>query len=150
MVSGDKNNNDDIFVFDRSTKTTKRLSVDAYGMEGNGNSFSPSISADGLYVTFESDATNLVLGDLNRKRDVFIVPNPFIPSDVRIALQAGQVFSGLNIGLEPNPGSIHGKLFEDTVSNGIYDDGEWRRHDVFDPLIKTTLNPETNLQQWRR
>ena len=79
MVSGDKNNNDDIFVFDRSTKTTKRLSVDAYGMEGNGNSFSPSISADGLYVTFESDATNLVLGDLNRKRDVFIVPNPFIP-----------------------------------------------------------------------
>ena len=43
---------DDIFVFDRQTNTTERVSVASNGTEGNASSFDPSISADGRFVTY--------------------------------------------------------------------------------------------------
>jgi hypothetical protein len=52
--------------------TTSRVSVDSNHAQGNGYSYSPSISADGRYVAFDSEATNLVPADLNGKPDVFI------------------------------------------------------------------------------
>ena len=42
------------------------------GVEGNGDSFAPSISADGQSVAFESYATNLVPIDTNGVRDIFV------------------------------------------------------------------------------
>jgi TolB protein len=45
--------------------------VDSLGRQANGASFKAAISADGRFVAFESDATNLVLGDTTGKRDVF-------------------------------------------------------------------------------
>ena len=47
----------DIFVRDRQTGTTERVSVDSGGAQANGDSFDPSISADGRFVAFESVAT---------------------------------------------------------------------------------------------
>ena len=47
-------------------------STNAAGAPANGNSFNPAISADGRYVAFESDATNLVAGDGNGARDIFV------------------------------------------------------------------------------
>ena len=47
----------DVFVRDRQTGTTERVSVDSGGAQGNGDSYYPSISADGRYVAFESRAT---------------------------------------------------------------------------------------------
>ena len=55
----------DVFVHDRQTGTTERVSVDSSGNQGNEDSYEPSISADGRYVAFESIATNLVPGDTN-------------------------------------------------------------------------------------
>ena len=52
LVSGDTNNRSDIFVKDLQTGTTKRISVASDGTQGNGNSYRPSISADGRYVAF--------------------------------------------------------------------------------------------------
>src|SRR3954463_11514515 len=52
--------------------TTERVSVDNAGSQANSASTSPSISADGRYVAFTSDASNLVPGDANRSRDVFV------------------------------------------------------------------------------
>jgi hypothetical protein len=72
LVAGDTNGTWDIFVHDRQTGTTTRVSVDNTGVEGNNNSIGASISADGRYVTFASDANNLVAGDTNGKRDVFV------------------------------------------------------------------------------
>lgn len=72
LVAGDTTANRDIFVHNRSTHTTVRVSVDSMGAEGNGSSFFPAISADGLVVAFESDATNLVTNDTNGARDVFL------------------------------------------------------------------------------
>ena len=50
---------------------TARESLDSTGRQANGASFKAAISADGRFVVFESDATNLVLGDTTGKRDVF-------------------------------------------------------------------------------
>jgi Tol biopolymer transport system component len=72
LVPGDANNALDIFVHDRETGQTSRVSVTSNGIQGNGNSFAPSISADGRYVAFHSGANNLVLGDTNGAGDVFV------------------------------------------------------------------------------
>ncbi|HVW34731.1 MAG TPA: S-layer protein, partial [Acidimicrobiia bacterium] len=72
LVSGDSNDASDVFVFDRSSGRTTRVSVASDGKQGNGDSFSPSLSADGRFVAFASEATALVPGDHNRKEDVFV------------------------------------------------------------------------------
>ena len=50
---------------------TTRVSVE-HGAEANGNSAGPSISADGDAVAFGTTASNLVAGDTNGVRDVFV------------------------------------------------------------------------------
>jgi Tol biopolymer transport system component len=72
LVPGDTNGASDVFVHDRVKGTTVRVSVSSTGKQGNGNSFVDGISADGRYVVFESDASNLVPGDTNRASDVFV------------------------------------------------------------------------------
>jgi hypothetical protein len=74
LVGGDSNRSEDVFVRDRQSGTTERASVDSGGVQGNGDSYSysNSISADGRYVAFWSSATNLVSGDTNGARDVFV------------------------------------------------------------------------------
>jgi Tol biopolymer transport system component len=72
LVPGDTNGQWDELVHDRQTRTTERASVDSAGTEANASSHSPSISAGGRFVVFASDATNLVPGDTNGVRDVFV------------------------------------------------------------------------------
>ena len=63
----------DIFVRDRVTHETTRVSVSSAGVAGNvGSSGYVSFSADGRFVAFESDATNLVPGDMNDETDIFV------------------------------------------------------------------------------
>jgi Tol biopolymer transport system component len=62
LVPGDSNGTYDVFVRDLLTGTTVRASVDSSGAEANGPSLSPAISADGRYVAFHSQATNLAPG----------------------------------------------------------------------------------------
>jgi subtilase family serine protease len=72
LVPGDTNGFIDVFVHDRQTGQTTRVSVDSSGNQGNGDSYEPKISADGRYVTFDSLASNLVPDDTNGKYDVFV------------------------------------------------------------------------------
>jgi len=73
LVPGDTNGFYDIYVRDRSTGTTERVSVDSSGNQANGSSYyPPSVSADGRFVAFSSDASNLVSGDTNRSADAFV------------------------------------------------------------------------------
>jgi Tol biopolymer transport system component len=73
LVSGDTNGtHTDIFVHDLQTGTTTRVSMDSSGVQGNEDSYYPSISADGRYVVFSSYASNLVSGDINERNDVFL------------------------------------------------------------------------------
>jgi Tol biopolymer transport system component len=61
-----------VYWRDRLTGETLLISASAAALEGNGDSFAPAISADGLTVAFESYASNLVTGDSNGVRDVFV------------------------------------------------------------------------------
>jgi len=72
LVPGDTNNTDDVFVHDRRTGTIRRASVSSGGTQGNADSGLPAVSADGRFVAFDSMASNLVPGDTNGKRDVFV------------------------------------------------------------------------------
>jgi uncharacterized repeat protein (TIGR01451 family) len=73
LVLGDTNKAMDIFVRDRVTGTTSRVSVSSKGVQGNDYSFKPAVSADGRYVAFRSWADTLVDdGDTNGNTDVFV------------------------------------------------------------------------------
>ena len=75
-LSGEADNNavGDVYVRDLQTNTTTRVSraSDPLDAAGNGYSAYPSISADGRFVAFGSDATNLSRDDHNAARDVFV------------------------------------------------------------------------------
>ncbi|WP_221030636.1 beta strand repeat-containing protein [Actomonas aquatica] len=61
-----------IFLRDTQTGTTELISVDGSGAAGNDDSTQARVSADGRYVVFASDASNLVAGDANGTRDIFV------------------------------------------------------------------------------
>ena len=72
LVDGDTNETTDVFVHDRQTGETNRVSVDSRGRQANGSSAGSSLDGSGRYVAFESLATDLVPGDTNRVSDVFV------------------------------------------------------------------------------
>jgi Tol biopolymer transport system component len=72
LVAGDTNLGYDVFVRDRQTGTTERVSLAHGGGEADGWSLYSRISPDGRYVAFESSATNLVPGDGNGMTDIFV------------------------------------------------------------------------------
>ena len=72
LVPGDTNGGYDVFVRDLVNGTTSRVSVTSTGVQGNTSSEHPAISADGRFVAFDSDCTNLVPGDTNIRTDVFV------------------------------------------------------------------------------
>ncbi len=72
LVPADTNRTADIFLHDRSEGTTARVSLGNVGEQGNGPSTDPAISADGRWVAFASEATNLVADDANGVSDVFL------------------------------------------------------------------------------
>ncbi|HUT65927.1 MAG TPA: hypothetical protein VMZ05_07225 [Spirochaetota bacterium] len=74
LVSGDTNGVFDIFVYDRTNGTIERVSASGTGEGGDGASYNPALSADGRYVAFGSDSTNLVSADANGSCDIFAAP----------------------------------------------------------------------------
>ena len=75
LVADDANKRFDVFVHDRQSAQTVRVSKPASG-ESNGHSYNPAISGDGQWIVFESNATNLVSSDTNTARDIFRIANP--------------------------------------------------------------------------
>ena len=72
LVDGDSLYSWDAFVKDLQTGQMTRVSSDSAGNLANGDSFWPALSGDGRFVAFESNASNLVAGDSNAARDVFV------------------------------------------------------------------------------
>lgn len=72
LVGTDVNGFEDVFVRDLAAGTTELASVSTGGTQANGTSLPCTISADGRYVVFHSNASNLVAGDTNGKYDVFL------------------------------------------------------------------------------
>lgn len=72
LVAGDTNGRMDVFMRDRAAGTTTRVSVSSAEVQGNLESSGGQISGDGRFVSFDSDASNLVPGDTNGDTDVFV------------------------------------------------------------------------------
>ncbi len=75
LVANDDNANMDVFVYNRSTGKTRRVSVHSTGSEadgGNSGEHAVAITPDGRYVAFDSAADDLVAGDENGYHDIFV------------------------------------------------------------------------------
>jgi Tol biopolymer transport system component len=72
LVDNDTNGMPDVFVYDRDTGLTRRVSVRSDGGQATGVSEDPSISANGRWITYTSSAANLVDGDTDGRDDVFL------------------------------------------------------------------------------
>jgi len=99
LVAGDTNGSTDVFLRDTCvgavggcSPSTTLISVATDGTQGNGGSSDPSISGDGRFVVFDSNATNLVANDTNAAADVFLrdtcihAPSSCTPSTVRLSV----------------------------------------------------------------
>ncbi|WP_081500870.1 Ig-like domain-containing protein [Bradyrhizobium liaoningense] len=136
LVENDTNAISDIFVRDLLTQTTDRVSISVIGSQANGGSTLPTISGDGRYVVFSSNATNLVNAtDTNENNDIF-VKDLQSGAIVRIS----QTASGAQAnGASYNPGiSADGRyvVFASNAPNLVSGDtnGEW---DVFRKDLST-------------
>jgi len=102
LLPGDTNLAIDIFYYDTVTKKTSRVSVDNNGIQGNGQSVGPSISSDGRYVSYWSEATNLVPGDTNNTRDIFVY-DTLTKKNKRVSLSSSGI-QGNNHSIAPSLG----------------------------------------------
>ncbi|GAB4275855.1 MAG: PD40 domain-containing protein [Candidatus Promineifilaceae bacterium] len=97
LIPNDTNGVGDVFIYDRITDSIERVSVSSSGEQANGLSRDPSICGNGRYVSFSSDATNLVANDTNGKRDVFVHD-----------MQSGETFvASVNSSGEQTNGKVH-------------------------------------------
>ena len=129
LIVGDGNGRRDIFVHDRQTGVTERVSIATDGAEANGDSFKPSINSDGRFVAFESIATNLVNGDSNGRRDIFVHDRQTGTTE-RISVSG----TGTQTNKDSFNPSISGDgrfvAFESLATNLVDSDGNGRR-DIF-------------------
>jgi Tol biopolymer transport system component len=104
LVPGDTNDAADIVVFDRVSGGLERVSVGPGGALGDRAADTPSISADGRFVAFSSEATNLVSGDTNKRGDIF-VRDRRIGTTTRVSVGPAPAGGGPAIALEANQSS---------------------------------------------
>jgi hypothetical protein len=98
LVPGDTNHVSDVFLRDRVTRTTTRVSVNGTGVQANQDSFRPTVT-DGTFVAYSSAATNLGSGDTNGFLDVFLW-NRLSKRTIRVSVSTG--------GAQGNDDSIYG------------------------------------------
>ncbi len=136
LVSGDSNGKRDVFLHDRKTGATTRISVDSAGAQGDGNSTDPSISANGRFVAFASDASNLVAGDTNGKVDVFVHDRQ-LGTTVRASVDSAGVQSTGGTSNRPAI-SANGRFvaFDSSATNLVSGDSNLDR-DIFVHDLKT-------------
>lgn len=123
LAPADLNAASDVFVRDLRTSTTNLISTSSAGVRGNAASGDPSMTGDGRYVTYISNASNLVPGDTN------------IASDVFLHDRTG-VTTGL-ISVDANGGPANGASNNAEVSSN----GAWIAFDSFAPdLVASDTN----------
>jgi hypothetical protein len=76
LVANDTNGRQDVFIRDITDGTTKRINISNAGIEGDFRSDGIKISDNGSFSLFVSDATNLVLNDINAVTDIFMYTTP--------------------------------------------------------------------------
>ncbi len=144
LVPADTNGLPDVFVRDTQAGTTVRASASGAGVQANGPSRSPSLSRDGRFLAFESDATSLVAGDTNGVSDIFLRDLVTgVVSRVSVDSFGNQ---GNSLSYDPRL-SVNGDhvAFTSTATNLVTPDSNGA-HDVFqhDRINGTTLRISTS------
>jgi Tol biopolymer transport system component len=135
VVPGDGNGTSDVFVRDRLTGTTTRVSLDTAGGDPNNGSCCPSISADGRLVAFFSGATDLVPNDGNGTLDVFVRDRP-TGTTTRVSVNLlGREANGTSAGLISADGRY--VAFHSDASNLVGSDG----NGAFDIYVRAVVTP---------
>ena len=121
LVANDTNGQRDIFVYDRNEKTTERINVASNGTQANNHASLDSISDDGRYITFSSDATNLVPNDTNGQSDVFVYDrNKKTTERISVASDGTQANSSSSFGSISGDGRY--VAFESAATNLVAND----------------------------
>ncbi len=109
VVDDDTNQVQDIYLKDLLSGETVRVSLADTGAQANYDCNDPSISSDGRYITFLSDATNLNSADTTDLTDVYRVWNPFLTPEITLYgatvaenLAAGTVVGEFSTGANPS------------------------------------------------
>lgn len=104
FVANDTNGAYDVFVRDRQTGVTERVSVSSSGKQGNGDSigfWAARITPGGRFVLFQSEATNLVANDWNLSEDGFVHDRQTGVTELVTVAPSGQLsdFGGVACGI---------------------------------------------------
>lgn len=92
LAPNDINSSSDIFVRLTNQGVTEIVSIGLSGNPANGHSVMPSISSDGRYVAFLSNASNLVDGDTNNVGDIFVYDRQLGTTErVSVSTSGGQM-----------------------------------------------------------
>ena len=140
LVPGDANGETDVFVRDLKTHKTRLVSVSSTGTHGNSFSEAPSISADGRFVGFVSQASNLVGGDTNAQRDIFLRDTQTHKTKRVSVSSSGAQANGWSFFIDPSV-SAHGEfvVFVSEASNLVPGD----TNTVADSFIRDVANHKT-------
>ena len=130
LTPGDTDGHQDIFLWDATANTLARMPLGVGNAQPDGDSLLPSISADGRFVGFQSQATDLVAGDTNGFQDIFVWDR-LTDTTQRMPLGVGNA--------EPNGASSDATLsgdgrfvaFDSAASKLTADDGNGSTNDVF-------------------
>ncbi len=134
FATSDTNGLSDAFLKDMQTGELFAISSNSSGATANGSSWVTSASVDGRYVSFTSDATNLVSGDTNGVTDVF-VKDLVAGSITRVSVDSN--------GQQGNSGSYDGELSADGRYLAFFsfasnlDGGDAAPRDAFHKDLKT-------------
>lgn len=135
LVPGDSNGEDDIFVKNLITGELTRVSSGITGEQANGSSDAASFSPDGSKVVFSSAASNLVAGDSNQVKDIFIkdlLTGEIVRANINLQ---GEQSNGQSYLSRFSPDSTH-ILFESEGSNLVVGDSNQMR-DIFVRRVPT-------------
>lgn len=131
LVPDDVNGHEDVFVRDLSTSTTTKVSTALPDVQsGPGDSALPWISSSGRFVSFESNAADLVDDDTNHKADIFLQRDP--------ARLTGEKFVYVALGDSYSSGEGAGNSFTDADYFQAYDPG------TYTPELKPNLVPPSD------
>lgn len=124
LVGDDRNGFQDVFLRDRTTGETLRISLGLDGINPNRDSFDVTVSLDGSVIAFTSEATNLILNDTNSVNDVFLVVTGVVdpPMIVASGLAAARVqtpyeASLLTVG---GMGALHFSVIDGSLPPGVF------------------------------
>ena len=117
VIPNDTNGKYDVFSYNRTTDRVNLISISSDGLQSNGDSMYGSMSNNGRYIAFESDATNLVVNDTNGSADIFVHESQAVSE---------------------------GAVFEERFDNDL---SQWNLFGISPPFIDTTFgNPIPSYQ----